>query len=180
LGEFLVDALGGFAAEGGAVREFLGDEVEGAGECFAPRVGRRVRRGGVRGAGRWRAGGEAGFQRDGLADDAGEAGEEDGGVGGAAWLARLCSRSRRWCRGCFGLRRLNLGRLSLGRFGLQVLQGALGGGLGELHAEFGELAAHAQVARGAFLWGFFVRVGRDGVQDWYPGLEHNKNMEAGI
>jgi hypothetical protein len=133
----------------------------------------------VRGAGRWRAGGEAGFQRDGLADDAGEAGEEDGGVGGAAGLARLCSGSRRWRRGCFGLGRVGLGRFSLGRFGLQVPQGALGGGLGELHAEFGELAAHAQVARGAFLRGFFVRVGRDGVQGLCPGLEHNKNTEAG-
>jgi hypothetical protein len=45
-----------------------------------------------------------------------------------------------------------------------VREGAGGDGAGQLHAEVGQLRAHAPVAGGAFV-GFFQLAWRDGVQE---------------
>ncbi len=91
------------------------------------------------------AGGEAGFQHDGVADGGGEAEEDEARVGAPG----------------------------AGRFGGLLLLRLLDGKAGELHAEFGEFLEHVQVSCAQFgdaqLGGLGAGRGEDGVQGfWVP------------
>ncbi len=131
---------------GGGEAVGLGGQADDAADVVPPRVGRGLR-GGAPARGGERAGGDAGFQRDALADGAGDAGEGEAGIG-----AR-----RGWLGGCLGLRRCGVG----GGGRLQSGQGLLADGAGECHADLGQFAQHGEVARGAL--GVGVPGGRDGV-----------------
>lgn len=169
-GDFAVREGEGFAADDGAAWVFFGDVLDDRLQGGAPGVVRFW--GGVGGGGRLGgevAGGEAGFQRDDLADDGGEPGEAERGV-------RVSGRGRRG-------RAVLLGGLGFVRG--SVLGGVLGGGglggggAGEAHGEVREFAAQAQMAREALWLGFGLDLG-DGVQGRRGdpvGLEQKKNME---
>jgi hypothetical protein len=154
-----VRALGGFEADLAGVRVGLREFVEGAAEDAPP---------GVRGDGALGALGvpevfdEAGFERDGLADAAGEAREEEAVIRGFGGLG---VRGRRGGGGGPG----GGGGGGGGRFrgsllGGEVSFGALRGEFGEFHAEFGHALALAQVAHDAVRGGVFGEegVGGDG------------------
>ena len=98
--ELEFDAFFDFAAEGGAVGLVLGGFVEGLAEERAARIGGRgrVACGAGLADGREFAGGDAGFEGDGLAGGAGGAGEGQAGVGGVgsggSGLMALAAASR--------------------------------------------------------------------------------------
>ena len=127
--------------------------MQGGEQVGPPGVGWWALSGGAgrRGAGGGRAdkaiGGDAGFELDGLADGACEAGEgqsvvRDFGGGGGVGV-------RLGCGGGLDGRGRGLGRrVRVG--GGPVLAGAGGGAFGHVHAEFDQAGAVAQMARLAF------------------------------
>ncbi len=136
--ELVVEAFLGVSAELGAVRVVLGGLHQGAAEDGAARVCRGADDGGGGTGGGGVVGSDAGFECDGLADGAGEAGEEEAVVRRAGFWRR---------RGC-GLGGGGFGLGGCGGGGGPVLQGLLGGGFGEVHGDFGEAGEHAEVALG--------------------------------
>ncbi len=140
--EFLVEPLLDVALEGGGGEAVgLGGEADDTADGLPPRVrGGPARAAAARGG--ERAGGDAGFQRDALADGAGDAGEGEAGVGSV--------------RGRGGRHRLRVG----GRRRLRRGQGLFAEGAGQLHGDLGQFPQHREVARGALR---LLRIGRDGV-----------------
>ncbi len=141
----------------GGVAPDLQSALEGAGGWVIEKVDRDIRM--AWGSSYGLDGNNALLHGDGLADAAGEAGKTRGRVDvrahGSGGLGGRLSRIRRQC---------------MPRF--------LGGGFGEGHAEFGQAAAYAEVARGA-LRGGIRRGGRrgegHGLGPHGDGVERKKN-----
>ncbi len=146
-GEGLIETVEGLALESVLIRIAGDGVVDHAAEGGAPWVVT-----GRGGRGRCKTCGETVFQRDGVLDNAAEAGEQKRGGQGIAW--GRCGDFP------LGERR--------GLVGREVGLRAGGGGFGQAHGDFGDLLAHAHVPRDALGVGVIRRGGESHGHDGAP------------